>query len=108
MRELPEASTMSALRFALHHPWLVGAAILLVGVAALIFRRRVARALKLAKAAATDPRLPRHVRWLFRVALLAKALPVDFGIDEAALALGVALLLLRHRETWREICAEIQ
>lgn len=86
-------------------PWALGAAVVL-GVTALVLRRRVARLVRLGKALATDKRLPPSVRWCFRVALVAKVLPVDFGIDEVALVAGVVLLATRHRETWRTICAE--
>jgi hypothetical protein len=70
-------------------------------------RSRIKRALRLAKAAATDPRLPKPVRWLFVTGLAAKALPVDFGLDELLLGTGLVLLLTRYRGVWREICAEI-
>lgn len=75
------------------------------------FRRLLARGrrlLRLAKAAATDKRLPRPVRWLFLAALAIKAVPVpDFGVDEVMLLLGIALLSTVYRSTWAEIRAEI-
>jgi hypothetical protein len=98
---------MSALHFAMHHVWWAVGAVVVLAALAVVFRRKVKRALRLARAAATDKRLPPSVRWCFRIALLAKAMPLDFGIDELALAVGLALLLTRHRATWRTICAEI-
>lgn len=97
---------MTVVRFAIHHAWwFIGLATVIV-MLGVIFRKRVARAIRIAKALATDQRLPRHVRWLFRLALLVKCSPVDFGIDEALLAIGVLLLVTRHRDTWRAIRAE--
>lgn len=90
-----------------HWPYLV-ATVAVAGVLALVFRGRVARWLRLAKAAATDPRLPRSVRWLFRIGIAVKCIPgPDFGIDEVALALGALLLATRYRATWNEIRREV-
>jgi len=98
---------VSALRFAVSHwLYLVGAAVLL-GLCALVFRGRLKRLLRLAKAAATDPRLPRPVRYLFVVALAVKCLPVDFGADEILLLVGVGLLYGPYRRQWAEIRGEI-
>jgi hypothetical protein len=70
---------------------------------------RVPRMLRLAKAASTDPRLPRPVRWLFAVSLAIKAIPFpDFGLDEVGLLLGIVLLNTVHRQVWAEIRAEIK
>lgn len=100
---------MSALHFAIHHVWwFVGFAIA-CGVLALVFRRRVARLVRLAKAAATDPRLPVPVRWLFRIGLAVKLFPgPDMGIDELALGIGIVLLVGPYRKTWATIRKEVQ
>ncbi len=90
-----------------HWPWLV-AAVVILGTVALAFRSRVAYWLRLCKAAATDPRLPRSVRWTFRAALAVKLLPLDFGIDEGLLLVGALLLATRHRSTWAEIRRELR
>jgi hypothetical protein len=73
-----------------------------------IVHRKLSRALRLAKAAATDPRLPRPVRWLFVTGLAVKCLPVDFGLDEVLLGTGLVLLFTRYRKTWAAIRSEIQ
>ena len=87
---------------------LIALVVVLVGLA-LVFRGRVKRLMRLAKAAATDPRLPRPVRWLFAVSLAVKALPVpDFGIDEAGLLLGIVLLSTIYKHQWAEIRSEIK
>lgn len=99
---------MTVVRFVEHHIWLLAALVLVVGVVAVVFRGRVKRLMLLAKAAATDPRLPRPVRWLFAIGLAAKLLPVDFGIDEVALGLGILLLSTKYRATWKEIREEIK
>lgn len=62
--------------------------------------------MRVAKSLATDKRLPWGVRYLFRVALLVKCLPVDFGIDEALLGIGMLLMLTVYRPTWNAIRAE--
>ena len=86
--------------------WVVGA-VALSAVPALVFRLRAARLIRLMSALATDPRLPRPVRWLFRVALIIKMIPgPDFAIDEALLVIGGLLLLGPYRETWRAIRRE--
>lgn len=69
---------------------------------------KLRRVLRLAKAAATDSRLPWPVRWLFRVALAIKCVPVpDFGLDEIFLLGGMALLAGPYRGTWKLIREEI-
>ena len=93
---------MTIYHFVHHVWWVVGISVAVLGLS-LAFRGRVKRLLRLAKAAASDPRLPKPVRWLFVVGLAAKAMPVDFGIDELALGLGVVLLSTKYRATWREI-----
>ena len=64
------------------------------------------RWLRIARAVATDKRLPRGVRWLFAVALAIKCLPIDFGIDEVLLLVGVGLLAGPYRATWKLIREE--
>jgi hypothetical protein len=96
--------TRQLLHFA---PWLV-ALVVLSTILTLVFRKRLKRLTRLAKACATDKRLPRSVRWLFIAGLAAKALPVDFGIDEFCLGLGIILLVTLHRETWAQIRSEIE
>lgn len=61
----------------------------------------------LGKRAATDKRLPRGVRWIFMAGLAVKCWPVDFGIDEALLGLGIILLAGPYRHTWSTIKAEL-
>ena len=95
---------MTLIHFFEHHVWEFVAVAALVGVLSLVFRKRVARIVRLAKAAATDPRLPRPVRWLFRIGITAKLWPgPDLGIDEVALGLGIVLLSTKYRHVWREI-----
>lgn len=87
---------------------LIAFVIVLVGLA-FVFKGRVKRLMRLAKAAATDPRLPRPVRWLFMVSLAVKTLPVpDFGIDEVGLLLGIVLLNTVYKRQWTEIKNEIK
>ena len=72
------------------------------------FVTRVRWLLRMAKAAASDRRLPRGVRWLFAAALAIKCIPFpDFGLDEAMLLVGMLLLLGPYRRTWRIIRAEL-
>ena len=87
--------------------WWIAGTLGLGAVLALAFRSRTARTIRLMKALATDPRLPRSVRWLFRVALVVKLVPgPDFGIDEALLVVGGLLLLGPYRATWQAIRRE--
>jgi len=66
------------------------------------------RWLRIARALATDKRLPRGVRWLFAVALAIKAIPLpDLGIDEVLLLVGVGLLAGPYRGVWRQIREEV-
>jgi hypothetical protein len=83
-------------------------------LASWILRRWFARAkswakrmMRYAKAAATDKRLPRPVRWLFVAGLAVKCLPVDFGLDELLLGTGIVLLATRYRKVWAEIRADL-
>lgn len=70
--------------------------------------KRVRRLMRLAKAAATDERLPRSVRWLVRVSLAIKAVPVpDFGIDEIGLVIAAILLSTVYRKVWADIRNEV-
>ena len=64
----------------------------------------IRRLLRLARAVATDPRLPRPLRWAVTVALAIKAVPVpDFGVDEVILLIVGALLATVYRATFRDI-----
>lgn len=90
----------------LHH-WRVLVVLAAIAVPmAILQRRRIARMIRLGKALATDPRLPRHVRWIFRASLMIKCLPLDFGVDETLMAVGAVLVAVRHREVWRAIREE--
>jgi hypothetical protein len=58
------------------------------------FRSQVVFAVRFAKILMTDRRVPRPLRWLIRVSLAIKVVPVpDFGVDEAVLV-GVGLVLV--------------
>lgn len=91
-----------------YHLWYILAILCILAILALILRKHVTYAMRLAKAAATDKRLPRPVRGLFGAALAVKVLPVDFGIDEALLLAGIVLLATKYRTTWREIRTELR
>lgn len=86
-------------------PWFAGA-LLALGVAAVLWRRRLRFYVRIAKALARDPRLPRPLRWLIGVGLVAKAMPVDFGVDEIALGIAALLLATRYRAVVRAVVAE--
>lgn len=88
--------------------WIILAAgVTLLGVLTLLFRHRLARLMRVAKALATDKRLPWPVRWMFAAAIAIKAVPLpDFGIDEILLIVGALLLLGPYRKTWRSIWEE--
>jgi hypothetical protein len=95
--------------FAIHHIWYVVAIVALAAATALVLRKHVMHAMRLAKAAATDKRLPRSVRWLFRIGLAAKLFPgPDFGIDELAFGIGIVLLSTKYRSTWNEIRTDVR
>lgn len=80
----------------------VAAGLLMVG-----FRRQIRYGIRVAKAVATDERLPKPLRWALRVALAIKAVPVpDLGIDELLLVAVAVLLLTVYRPTFRAILAE--
>jgi hypothetical protein len=91
-------------------PWWVWI-LVAVGVVALVsgfaFRTQLRFAMRLAKAVATDQRLPRPLRWAIGIGLAVKLVPVpDFGIDEIILAFCGVLLLGFYRPTLRAILAE--
>ncbi len=87
--------------------WPYLAALLLACAAlALAFRSRVMRLVRVAKALSTDKRLPVGVRWMFRIGLVAKCLPVDFGVDEVLLGLASVIVLVFYRDEVRAIVRE--
>jgi hypothetical protein len=90
--------------------WTIAAASGAVAAAlilAAIFRPQAARLVRIGRALATDPRLPRPVRWLFAVALAIKTVPLpDGGVDEALLLVGALLLAGPYRRVWRAIIEE--
>ncbi len=88
--------------------WLLVAVTLGAAVLAVVFRGRLRRLMRLAKAVATDQRLPKPVRYLVVVGLGAKAMPIDFGVDEICLGLAVILLATRYRSVWNQIRKEVQ
>lgn len=72
-------------------------------------KARIRFAVRMAKAAATDKRLPKPVRLLFAISLAIKAVPFpDFGVDEIGLGVGILLLATVYRGTWRTIMAELR
>lgn len=85
----------------------VGGCVVCSAALAVVFRRHLKRGMRVAKMLATDPRLPRSLRWLIGVGIAVKCAPVpDFGVDEVALGVAAVWLWLRHRETVRSIIAE--
>ena len=88
-------------------PWLVGAFAVFL-LAGLLFRRSLRLYFRVAKALVRDERLPRPLRWTIGVGLAAKALPVDFGVDEVALGLAALLLATRYRPVFRSVVAEMR
>ena len=63
--------------------------------------------IRVAKATASDPRLPRPLRWALKVGLAIKAVPVpDLGVDEVILVIVGGLLMTVYRPTFRLILAE--
>jgi hypothetical protein len=86
--------------------WLV-AIVVVVVLLAVLFRRWLRYAIRVAKALATDERLPKPLRWALRIALAIKVVPVpDMGIDEVLLVVVGILLLTIYRPTLRAIMAE--
>jgi len=72
-------------------------------------KAKIKRTFRLLKALATDPRIPRPVRWLICVSLAIKAVPFpDFGIDEVGLLIAFVLLSTIYRQTFNEIRTEIR
>lgn len=72
-------------------------------------KKRVRHAVRLLKAIATDPRIPRPLRWLIGVSLAVKAVPVpDFGVDEAGLLVAFVLLSTVYRHRFAEIREEVR
>ena len=72
-------------------------------------KAKIKRTFRLLKALATDPRIPRPVRWLIGVSLAIKTVPFpDFGIDEIGLLIAFVLLSTIYRQTFNEIRAEIR
>jgi hypothetical protein len=84
---------------------LVGLAVL--GMVAFAFRRQFRYLVKVAKALATDERLPRPLRWGLKLALAMKVVPFpDLGIDELILVVIGVLLVTVYRPTLRAILDE--
>ena len=75
--------------------------------AAFTFRNQLRYLVRVAKACATDERLPRPLRATLAVALAIKVVPIpDFGVDEILLlAIGV-LLVTVYRPTFKAILEE--
>lgn len=86
-------------------PWLAGG-VLVAAVAAVVLRRHLRLALRVAKALTRDERLPRPLRWTVAVGLAAKAMPVDFGVDELALGIAALLLVTRYRGVLQAVIAD--
>lgn len=75
---------------------------------AVVFRRQLRFAVKLAKALVTDERVPRPIRLAIGVSLAIKVVPFpDFGVDEVILFVVAVLLLTVYRSTLRAIVAEL-
>ena len=69
--------------------------------------RAARRAIRVAKALCSDARVPRVLRWMLRVALAIKLVPLpDFGIDEVLLVIVGAVLMIWYRPLVRYIVAE--
>lgn len=89
--------------------WVLIALVVLTLVPALWFRAKVRFAVRVAKALATDQRLPRPLRWLIGVALAMKVVPFpDFGLDEVILVIVGILLVTAYRPTLRAVVDEIR
>jgi hypothetical protein len=77
------------------------------GLLAFAFRKQLRYLVKVAKAIATDERLPRPLRWALALALAIKLVPVpDFGVDEVILVVVGVLLVTVYRPTLRAILEE--
>ena len=85
-------------------PWW-GWLLVALGVIALVglaLRRQIRYLLRVTKALATDPRVPRPLRWGLRVALAMKTLPVpDLGIDEVILVVVGLVLVVFYALIWK-------
>jgi hypothetical protein len=78
-----------------------------LGVLTFALRRPLRFAIRVAKALATDERLPKPLRWAVRVSVAIKAVPgPDLGIDEILLAIVAIFLLTVYRPVFRQILAE--
>jgi hypothetical protein len=78
-------------------------------VVALWFRAQIRFAVKVAKALATDKRVPRPLRWAIGVALAMKVVPFpDFGVDEVILVAVGLVLVTFYRPTFRAIVTELR
>lgn len=87
-------------------PYLLVTATVLA-VAGFVARDHVRYWLRIARALATDKRIPAPLRWAIRVGLAVKCLPVDFGADELILGTCGLVLATVYRSTCREIIAEV-
>ena len=89
--------------------WILIAVVAVAVVPALLFRAQIRFAIKVAKALATDTRVPRPLRWAIGVALAMKLVPIpDFGVDEVILVCVGVLLVTVYRPTFRAIVAEMR
>lgn len=89
--------------------WVLVAVVAVAVVPALVFRRQIRFAMRVANALATDKRVPRPLRWAIGVALAMKAIPIpDFGIDEVILLTVGVLLATAYRPDFKAIVAEIR
>jgi hypothetical protein len=78
-----------------------------LGIVAFAFRRQLRYFVKVAKALATDERLPRPLRWGLKLALAMKVVPFpDLGIDEIIVVVIGVLLVTVYRPTLRAILDE--
>ena len=76
-------------------------------VGAWLYQPQLRFAMRVARALATDRRLPRPLRRMIAFGLAIKAVPgPDLGIDEVLLAAAGLWILVRHRATFRAIVAE--
>lgn len=78
-----------------------------LGLVAFAFRNQLRYLVKVAKAVATDKRLPRPLRWAVGLALAMKVVPVpDFGVDEVILLVAGVLLVTVYRPILQAILDE--
>ncbi|HKR99644.1 MAG TPA: hypothetical protein VJU79_09030 [Candidatus Dormibacteraeota bacterium] len=84
-----------------------GAITAIVLVAGLRWRSELRMVIRIARALATDRRLPRPMRWMFAIALAIKTVPLpDLGVDEVLLVIAGLWLVIGHRRTFRAIVSE--